>query len=211
MPAIVKRIRDETAEWHSRIETLVPVFDAGFTISDYRRLLERFYGFYRTFEPTVGRIAGLPRILPDWMERQKSPWLEADLLYLGSRPADLPGLPVCSRLPRLNDLSSAMGALYVIEGSTLGGQIICRHLAESLGVLPEKGAAFFAGHGNATGTKWKTFTRALAGMTTAHNEDVIVQSAKDTFEALWLWLFEDVAPCSGRNQTGSIAEKSAGY
>jgi heme oxygenase (biliverdin-IX-beta and delta-forming) len=36
----------------------------------------------------------------------------------------------------------ALGVLYVIEGSTLGGQVIARRIAEALHIGPQDGAGF---------------------------------------------------------------------
>ena len=188
MTEILTIIRTETREWHSRIEGLIPVLSEGFTLSDYRELLELMYGFYTKFEPAVGSVSGVEQILPDWLERRKVQWLEEDLLWLGYAKADLPRLPACTLLPPLDSLATVFGALYVTEGSTLGGQMIGQHLARSLRVLPGKGATFFAGHGIDTAKRWKIFTEALSGIATSRNESVIARSAKDTFMALWLWL-----------------------
>lgn len=189
---ILTIIRAETREWHLRVERLVPVFHEAFSLADYRRLLELFYGFYVPFERTVGTVAGLGRMLPDWAERSKLPWLEEDLLWLGYTKADISRLQVCSLLPPLDSLATAFGALYVTEGSTLGGQLICRRLSQTMGLLPAQGASFFGANGVDTGARWKAFTTSLTGLATAHNQTVIVQSAVDTFKMLWLWLSQEL-------------------
>jgi heme oxygenase len=185
---ILKIIKDETAEWHSRVEMLVPVFRDGYTRADYTRLLEQFYGFYSGYEMALGRTDGLETLLPDWRERLKLPWLEEDLCWLGRTKTELSRLPVCSRLPALDSPELALGALYVTEGSTLGGQVISRRLEQSLALLPGKGASFFAGHGSATGSMWRGFSNALRRFATAENERCILASAGETFKSLWLWL-----------------------
>lgn len=197
MSDILKTVENETAKWvFANGSPLLPVFDDAFTSVDYRRLLERLYGFYRPYESAVGRVSGLQRILPDSLDRLKVPWLEADLLHLGSRQPDLSKLPVCCILPQLDSLANVFGALNVTEGSTLGGQVICRRLAQSLGVPPNKGASFFAGDGERTAGKWRIFKRALAALATAHNERVIVESALETLRVLWMWLSETRAESS---------------
>jgi len=188
---ILKRLKLETAEWHSRIETLVPVFDREFTLVDYQRLLARFYGFYCPFEKAVGSVPGVARLLPDLADRFKVPALAADLRWLGSIEADLPRLPQCSLLPRLDSISTLAGALYVTEGSTLGGQFITRHLRGSLGVVSGAGGSFFAGYGDRTGSRWKTFTAAVESWASPHNEAAMIQSALTTFRMLFIWLAEE--------------------
>lgn len=93
MAEILKRLKNETQEWHSRIETLIPVFSKTFTRSEYGQLLARFYGFYLPYEATASDVPGLRRLLPDWPERLKSPAIVNDLRWLGSTDGDLILLP----------------------------------------------------------------------------------------------------------------------
>ena len=189
---ILRVIRMETRELHSQIEKLVPVFEGDFDISGYRNLLERFYGFYAGLEPAVERSCNIRELIPDWDQRRKVPWLKDDLRWLGLPREDIGELPVCSRLPELTSPATIFGALYVTEGSTLGGQVICRQLSQSLHLSPGKGASFFYGHGEQTGSKWKAFTSALcefsAGPCALEVEKVMVESAIATFKSIGYWL-----------------------
>jgi heme oxygenase len=192
-PDILHVIRTETRTWHSQVEQLVPVFEGGFGISDYKNLLERFYGFYAGFEPEVEGWASLRQIFPDWDDRRKLPWLEDDLRWLGLQRQEISELPVCSRLPELRSAAAIFGALYVTEGSTLGGQVICRQLSHALHLAPGRGASFFYGHGAETGSRWKGFTRALcefaaAGTRTFEVQREMVDSAVATFKSIGRWL-----------------------
>ncbi|UOQ78251.1 hypothetical protein MUN84_06595 [Hymenobacter sp. 5516J-16] len=47
--------------------------------------------------------------------------------------------------------------MYVLEGSTLGGQVIARQLAKAN--IPAR--AYFSGHAEQTGPLWKTFVGLL--------------------------------------------------
>jgi heme oxygenase len=64
-------------------------------------------------------------------------------------------------LARAN-LNFAVGCLYVLEGATLGGQFISRHLA-TLGIGPANGGLFFHGYGAKTGEMWKSFQTNATG------------------------------------------------
>jgi heme oxygenase (biliverdin-IX-beta and delta-forming) len=80
--------------------------------------------------------------------------LEADLASLGSSPAG-------ERLTWTAPSREALyGALYVAEGSALGGRLIARQLDYLFGDLAE-GRTFFRGAGN-TGARWRAFLDALA-------------------------------------------------
>lgn len=51
-------------------------------------------------------------------------------------------------------LGGRLGTLYVLEGSTLGGQVLCRHLAHRLQLQPHQ-LGYLTGHGRATGARWR--------------------------------------------------------
>jgi heme oxygenase len=93
-------------------------------------------------------------------------------------------------LPQFNTPAQVLGCLYVIEGATLGGQIISKHLLANLGLGPDTGAAFFNGYGAESGHQWQSFRLFLTGNAEAMDQDdEIVFSANDTFKTLGQWLF----------------------
>ncbi len=57
-------------------------------------------------------------------------------------------------------LSTAIGGLYCLEGATLGGRVIARHLRRHLGD-PLPAEAFLDFHGDSASAAWKRFGRAL--------------------------------------------------
>ena len=46
---------------------------------------------------------------------------------------------------------------YVLEGSTLGSQLLAAHFERLLAVRPHEGGTFFSGYGAATGSMWRAF------------------------------------------------------
>jgi heme oxygenase len=63
--------------------------------------------------------------------------------------------------PEFTSFPHALGALYVLEGSTLGGRIILRHLETHTVDIPSDAMSFFAGHGAETGSMWRAFVAKL--------------------------------------------------
>ena len=183
---ILKRLRSETADQHAAMESQLPLLDPTMPMSRYRNLLAKFYGYYSPLEERL-RAANLWTDSGyDWVARVKSPSLEADLLVLGEIPSLL---PLCEDLPVLTTLPQVLGCLYVIEGATLGGQIITKHLQANLGVTPDSGAEFFSGYGDQTRQRWQEFGILLTDSAEQLNQDdVIVDSANATFKTLGDWL-----------------------
>jgi len=99
-------------------------------------------------------------------------------------------LPHCAALPALATEAEGLGCLYVVEGSTLGGQVITRQLLKSLGLTAENGVAFFNGYGAETGLRWKAFGAWLEeGAAQLDHDDAIIAGANETFRTLGDWLF----------------------
>jgi heme oxygenase len=65
--------------------------------------------------------------------------LKSDLEWFGIAPIEAAVLT----LPE--DPNSALGALYVLEGSNLGGRIIGKNISAALGVGPGAGGSFYCG------------------------------------------------------------------
>lgn len=88
------------------------------SITGYGVLLLKMWGLYTCYENRMARFhwssAGI-----DFGLRRRAHWLPEDLAGLGlSRPA----LPAIAHVPSTHD--EAFGSLYVMEGSSLGGQIL---------------------------------------------------------------------------------------
>lgn len=175
------RLRLETRLEHERVEAAVDIEGRLATLDKYRDLLARFYGFYAAFEPVLhARLPG------EFVRRSHLPALRRDAEALEINAQTL--LPA-QRLPVLRDEAEAIGAMYVIEGSTLGGQIISRMLRERLGLCPDCGGAFFSGYGAQNGPMWRTFCEAVEVWSGTHgNIDGMVVGARETFEAMEAWV-----------------------
>lgn len=182
---LLERLRDDTRAEHRAIEhTLAELTSSSLTPERYRFRLGQFYGFYRPLEAQLARVLRCDSI--DFPRRMKTQLLRADLEALGACDAD--SLPMCRRLPALDNTTAGLGCLYVLEGSTLGGQVISRHVQARLGVTPESGGCFFAGYGSETGAMWRAF-RAVLVEHAMRSEcaDSAVDAARATFTALRAW------------------------
>jgi heme oxygenase (biliverdin-IX-beta and delta-forming) len=184
-PSILQRLRFETREAHAAIEKTIALTGKTLTLGAYRQLLERFYGFYKPVEDAIAAAA-----LPGWLDiaaRSKTAFLEVDLQRL--RPQCAGALPLCRTLPPLDKVAQRLGCQYVLEGATLGGVLISRHIRENLGVYPESGGRFFHGYGASTAAMWNDFRAGLLSFASLAplEQDLIVAAARATFETLQHW------------------------
>lgn len=194
--SVLQRLKAATRAEHDAIESALDLMSPGLSLTDYRSRLRRYHGFYAPIEPLIATAADWPHWNLDVTARAKTAWLAADLACLGD-PGDLAGaapgaLPLCSALPPLDTAAAAFGCLYVLEGATLGGRVISRHIGCVLGLDATHGARFFHGYGEQTGTMWKAFRAALAAFADKPTgEDELVASAIATFVALRTWCVAD--------------------
>jgi heme oxygenase (biliverdin-IX-beta and delta-forming) len=75
-----------------------------------------------------------------------------------------------------------------MEGATLGGQLISRHLEQALGLKDGNGYAFFSSYGQEVGAMWRGFREMLIQQSSTSADDAIVRGATDTFHAMHAWL-----------------------
>lgn len=177
---ILTKLKQGTREQHEALEALVDILNSTFELKDYRHMLSTFYQFYAAIEPKIAS-SGLTHDDIDLVERQKTKLLEKDLLAVGL--ADVSIKP-WTDLPNLESPARAFGSLYVLEGATLGGQVISRHLRQRLAITPDTGGAFFNSYGEQVGPMWKKFGAAIVNFTERQGgEDEIVASAKATFDS----------------------------
>ncbi len=186
---ILARLKEETAHQHKETEENVDIMREGFSLDDYRNLLVKFYSFYKPFEEKMSEAISANEIDFNHSERLNTPKLESDLNALGMSDEDISKIETTDDLPNLDSGERIFGSLYVIEGSTLGGQVISRHLKQTLDIDASNGSAFFSGYGEHTRPMWMGFMEAInkfADQTENHNE--IITGANDTFEKLGISL-----------------------
>ena len=81
----------------------------------------------------------------------------------------------------------ALGSLYVMEGSTLGGAVITKALRHAAW-LPPGGFRYFNPYGAETGRMWRRFQDAFRAACAVGGETAVERGAVETFEVLHRWL-----------------------
>jgi heme oxygenase (biliverdin-IX-beta and delta-forming) len=183
MSQLLSDLKAQTRPHHDEIEKTIDFMREDMTLADYKNLLARFYGFYKTFEDFIA-----DQDLPfDFSQRFKVPHLRQDLLGLGMAQNEIEALPLL-RHSFPSSLAEILGQLYVIEGSTLGGMVLKKYFEKKFSITPEAGLSFFSGYGADTMKFWKEFQDYLIKYSSEENDPVIVDSAKNTFATLETWM-----------------------
>jgi heme oxygenase (biliverdin-IX-beta and delta-forming) len=182
-PDLLHLLRTATRPAHDRIETMLALTEPSLDGARYRAVLARFLGFWLGWEPRVAAALDDPLF---FAPRRRAHLLRRDLDALGLPEDEIAALPRCA-LPALAGPQAALGALYVMEGSTLGGRVLVRHVARRLGVAEGMpGALYFSGYGDATGAMWRDFCVRLRAAP-AGSAPEITAAALATFDLLAAW------------------------
>lgn len=184
---LLERLKAETRPAHRRIEQAVGIERRVASLPTYRTLLARFYGFHFAWEPEAAAALGDPGFFDP---RRKTHLLARDLMALGASEDDLMRLPHLRTPLSPGDRAAAWGALYVIEGSTLGGTLIAKQVERELGLTAGSGCSYFRSYGPDLGPMWKAFGRHLLDLSQPRFDDAVVASANRTFETLRVWLVD---------------------
>jgi heme oxygenase len=187
--SLLVRLRTITRAAHQSLETQIGIVSAITDLTAYRQLLERLLGFFQPLERRLCAVPALRAVVSDLDSRMRGSLLEADLAELGLSNFELRELPRCSDLPSSVGVGRALGSLYVLEGSTLGGQVIAREIA-ARSAPAARACRFFRSDGDDVGARWKQFATAMERYADDRPSEaaVICESALQTFERLGAWM-----------------------
>lgn len=148
------------------------------SIHDYIHILKIFLSFYDPLEKLIAAHVNTD-IVKDYHHRKKTAYLIKDLQSLNSNISI--SYATNSQLPKIKSNLDAIGALYVLEGSTLGGIIIAAMLSKVLKL--ETGLSFFNCYGEQTHYMWQHFQVLVNnGDFNKQDKEIIIDSAVLTFE-----------------------------
>jgi heme oxygenase len=182
---VLRLLRTGTAAEHEDVERTLDLLDPSLTRHRLVRVLDAMHGFWRAAEAGLDDWAArcsadAERV--EWPRRRRSALFATDLRSLG-----VAGSAEAPQLPSVPGTDEALGRLYVLEGSTLGGVFIDRHLA----TLPELAGATvrsFSPYGDQTGAMWAAFRRATRARVAAGGDaEAMLTSARTTFAGLSRW------------------------
>lgn len=149
------QLRHATAPMHEALEQ-TPLSTAllrpDVTLNHYTAYLQRMHGVISFCEAQVFPL--IENVITDLAERRKLHLIERDLAGLTPHGATFsnPYAPF-----KTAAIPFALGYMYVVEGSTLGGRVILKQLVQKLPINEQSGGTFFAGYGGETSAKWKSF------------------------------------------------------
>ncbi len=208
--AVLTRLRRETKNAHTRVEDrLFPAALA--SPAAYTGMLRAMFGLHAPLERQFRSVEGFDALRVDLDRRRKADRIRADLAALGGLGASSPSVVRAGFLDgpvvdlRLDSLPAALGAFYVLEGSTLGGRVLRSEVTARLGDMP---TSFLAGYGADTGRRWQQTRGVLVAAVRAADdpdsaESAIVDGAAATFAAFDRLLEAEGWPVPDGSRAGS--------
>ena len=185
---IANLLRTETAENHAALESLMfvnEIMNNTLSIENYKKLLTINYIIHQKLENKLANM--LDNDLADRLDmknRLKLAALEKDLAYWQIDSLTLPALNFELFVPEKNN-TEVLGALYVLEGATLGGNVIKKHILANPNFSNHEGGLNYYGvYGEELGSKWKNFVTILNESVISADYERCVRSANETFNNL---------------------------
>lgn len=174
-------LKENTKQFHDDVEAKFQsqkIFDKSYTLNDYRQIIWFNYLFHLNFEhKTFEKINHDTATKINLESRRKMHLLEFDLKHLEMETAE-PDEKIS-----VSSEAEAFGILYVIEGSSLGGNVIKKQLSlnpEFVGV----DFNYFGCDGEKTGENWKNFKEVLDNHFSESQYDEVLSGAKKAYQFL---------------------------
>ena len=187
------RLRAATHDVHMRLHaqtSFAQLAEGTIDGVSYKSLLALLYGFHAPLELALVQASNSLGFDVEMDRRRRVHLLHDDLKALRMTEAQITALPCIIGLPPLKTRGKLMGALYVREGSTLGGRVLARRLDGLLGSNSLHGRLFLAGD-RGEPQLWQRCCSLVEEVAATGNLDDIIQAAIDTFAALETWLERD--------------------
>lgn len=169
-----ERLRAETAQWHHQVEAVMDVAGRVRSRADYISLLGGLAELHIGFE---GHL-----LSPIWDREWAAVGVDisghsrAGLLLADLHELDAPTAG-CAGITALPTFGHALGCLYVLEGSALGGRVVAGMVRTAIGEVP---STFLRGQGR--GHLWPAVREALRRFAEQDGDcDAVVAGAISTF------------------------------
>lgn len=179
-------LKEGTFHAHTNLERkLVSRIKQISSVNDYVQLLRLMFGYYKPLQDKLNAFVSENNIVNNFSVRSVQNIIK-DIEYL--QPTSGSRIPVCANMPNINTHAASLGALYVTEGSTLGGQIITKMISKKLNIPADGGFSFFRSYGDETPVMWEKFKTVINRPRNENEKSEMMDTAIATFSTFKDWL-----------------------
>jgi heme oxygenase len=180
------RIEHKALDAHPAFAALM---EGTLSVDGYRSLMALFHGFYQRHDPLLERACSLHALdRMGFVYASRSVLLRSDLAALDGGPSG-PRTDKSAALPPIGSAGTLGGVLYVIEGSMLGGTVLCRAVEALLSQKGAEGCGYWRWCRDASAARWAmtcAMIERLAATETARAE--MIAGAQAAFATFAGWL-----------------------
>lgn len=169
------KLKESTKELHEIIEKnphAKKIEERSLTLASYITMLEAYYLIHKTLEPQLQKYEAL-----DFSKKARLAHLRDDLKELGYLEEDFQKLDKKELFFSLHSFEEALGVVYVLEGSRMGGMIIAQILEKLLGST--KALRYFSGYKEQTVPLFLAFKSSIDVLEC--DEQKVIKGAKRCF------------------------------
>lgn len=174
-------LKENTQQQHDLLEQKFnsdKIFGQSYSVEDYRRLIGLNYQFLQRYESKIR--AGLSeefKTLVNMDSRTKLPIIEQDATALNIHYSG------DSETPEIASEAEAAGMLYVIEGASLGGNVIKKQLQKNP-AFADTTFHYFGMYNENISAFWKSFMAGLNTYFTPENYPEVLKGAERAYAEL---------------------------
>lgn len=191
-----RRLKAETEGQHNSLDESIMAQNPS-PAGRYGRFVNVQHEFHRTIDPLYSSPR-LGQLLPDLASRRRFGLIGQDLSDLGVAPIVVRDEAEFSHADAGIDLPTALGWLYVAEGSNLGAAFLLK-AAGKLGLSESFGARHLAAAPEGRAAHWKAFTAALDAVNlSGPEEERAVAGARAAFSRVQELVSRLLHPAAGK-------------
>lgn len=155
-------LKEATKNKHAALEELMfvkEIMNGTLSVYQYTQIISTLYLVYQQFENKLHSLIDAENTYTLRLEkRKKTSLLKNDLLEVNA----VPGFIVDTYPINFEQEAAALGALYVLEGATLGGNIIVKHLKTNPQFISlDLHFHYYQAYGDKVFVFWKKFCETL--------------------------------------------------
>ena len=183
-PSRALKLRQHTADLHDNIDKSIMEKDPFASVDNYVQFLSLQYHFLKDIA-ALYEHSELSEHIDDLVARRRLSLLEQDFIDLRRK---LPTITLNPLVDNTTDLATALGWLYVVEGSKVGAAMLGKQVQVRLQYNGDFAARYLAGPGAGRGSAWRHLVQLIDNIELSDKqEQALINGARQAFSRFQLY------------------------